>query len=88
MEGGRGSDVLTGGRGTDTFVFQKGHGNDIITDFTIGEDVIQIGRGASRMGQLDFEQQGDDVLVSFANVTILVQNTTVDDLNTSDNFLF
>ncbi|NSY36944.1 calcium-binding protein [Leisingera sp. ANG59] len=86
--GHKGDDLLTGGGRADTFVFHKGHGNDTITDFTAGQDHIQIGRGASRLGQLDFEQQGDDVLVSFANVTILVEDITVAQLQDADNFLF
>ncbi|MEX0302409.1 MAG: calcium-binding protein [Leisingera sp.] len=86
--GHKGNDLLTGGSRADTFVFHKGHGNDTITDFTAGLDHIQIGRGASRLDQLDFEQQGDDVLVSFANVTILVEDVTVGQLQDADNFLF
>ncbi|UWQ76949.1 hypothetical protein K3724_08985 [Leisingera sp. M658] len=86
--GHKGNDVLTGGSQADTFVFHKGHGNDTVTDFTAGEDRIAIGRGASRLSQLDFESQGDDVLVSFANVTILVEDITVAQLQDADNFLF
>ncbi|UWQ60120.1 calcium-binding protein [Leisingera caerulea] len=86
--GHKGNDQLTGGGRADTFVFHKGHGNDTITDFTAGQDHIQIGRGASRLGQLDFEQQGDDVLVSFADVTILVEDISAAQLQDADNFLF
>lgn len=86
--GKKGDDHLTGGSHADTFVFHKGHGNDTITDFTAGEDLIGIGRGASRLSQLEFEQQGDDVLVSFADVTILVEDISVAQLQDADNFLF
>ncbi|NVK15901.1 MAG: calcium-binding protein [Rhodobacteraceae bacterium] len=86
--GQKGDDLLTGGGRADTFVFHKGHGNDTITDFAAGQDHIQIGRGASRLGQLDFEQQGADVLVSFADVTILVEDISVAQLQDADNFLF
>ncbi|WP_411352768.1 calcium-binding protein [Leisingera aquaemixtae] len=86
--GHKGDDLLTGGGRADTFVFHKGHGNDTITDFTAGQDHIQIGRGASRLGQLDFEAQGDDVLVSFADVTILVEDISLAQLQDADNFLF
>ncbi|MBC6437848.1 MAG: calcium-binding protein, partial [Rhodobacteraceae bacterium] len=41
LVGGRGDDRLTGGAGADTFVFYDGHGNDTITDFTRGTDVIR-----------------------------------------------
>lgn len=83
-----GDDELTGGSGADRFVFHRNHGNDTITDFEIGLDHIYIGRGASRMNDLSFNQQGDDVLVSFSNVSILVEDTTTADLQDADNFLF
>ncbi|MDE4145237.1 calcium-binding protein [Phaeobacter gallaeciensis] len=88
LSGGRGNDVLTGGRGKDTFVFAKGGGNDTITDFQVGRDAIEIGRGASRFGQLDFEKDGDDVVISFANVEITVSDTRLDQLQNEDIFIF
>lgn len=42
LSGGKGSDVLTGGTGADKFIFKTGYGMDTITDFTIGEDVVDI----------------------------------------------
>lgn len=88
LTGHKGDDILSGGARGDIFVFHKGHGNDTITDFTIGSDHIGIGRGASRMAQLEFTQQGDDVLVAFADVTVLVEDTTAAQLQDADNFLF
>src|SRR5262249_18583606 len=49
---GRGNtDVLVGGGGNDTFVFQRGEANgDVVTDFTSGSDHLQFtgyGAGAS-----------------------------------------
>ena len=37
-----GNDTLTGGAGADTFVFGRDHGDDSITDFTVGEDRIDL----------------------------------------------
>ena len=88
IHGQKGSDSLTGGAGRDIFAFKRGDGADTITDFELGVDQIQIGRGASSLKRLDFDQIGDDVLVSFRNVGISVQDTTVDDLGVSENFLF
>lgn len=88
LEGHLGNDLLTGGAGSDQFLFSRNHGNDTITDFELGLDQIAIGRGASRLNQLEFEQQGDDVLLSFSNVSILVEDSTVSQLQDADNFLF
>ncbi|MGF1537038.1 MAG: hypothetical protein ACFB4J_11230 [Elainellaceae cyanobacterium] len=43
--GGAGDDQLTGGSGTDTFVLTSDIGTDTITDFTIGEDLIELEAG-------------------------------------------
>ena len=42
LEGGTGNDVLTGGLDFDTFVFAGEFGHDIITDFDIEKDQIEI----------------------------------------------
>ena len=38
ITGGLANDILTGGAGKDTFVFERGDGSDIITDFEAGTD--------------------------------------------------
>ena len=43
IKGGKGADVLTGGEGEDTFIYDRlTEGGDSITDFTIGEDVLDL----------------------------------------------
>ena len=42
IQGGADDDWLYGGSGNDTFVFEAGHGNDTIQDFTDGEDLIDL----------------------------------------------
>lgn len=43
IEGGIGTDVLTGGAGRDRFVYSSmGDAGDVITDFTPGVDVIDL----------------------------------------------
>lgn len=86
--GHRGNDLLTGGSGKDVFLFHKNHGSDTITDFEIGRDIIQIGRGASQLSQLEFAKQGANVLVSFENVEILVKSVGLPELRDADNFEF
>ncbi|AUQ58688.1 hemolysin-type calcium-binding repeat-containing protein [Phaeobacter inhibens] len=86
--GQEGNDTLTGGAHADTFVFHRGYGTDIITDFTVGEDRIQIGRGADGMDDLTFTSQGNSVQITFADVTIMVENSTLAQIEDADNFLF
>lgn len=42
LGGGSGNDNLSGGDGEDTFTFGKGSGKDVITDFDVDNDVLQI----------------------------------------------
>lgn len=42
LRGGLGADTLTGGSGADFFVFEKGGGNDKVTDFVSGTDKIDL----------------------------------------------
>ena len=41
--GGRGNDQIFGGEGADTFLLTHGPGHDQIMDFTLGEDLIEVG---------------------------------------------
>jgi beta-glucanase (GH16 family) len=41
INGGAGNDVLTGGGGADTFIFDRGNGSDLITDFK-SDDTIRL----------------------------------------------
>src|SRR5688500_5747179 len=42
LEGELGDDWLTGGEGTDVFSFNAGDGADVITDFQLGSDQIEL----------------------------------------------
>ncbi len=61
--GGGGDDHLTGGAGIDRLVFALGDGNDVVYDFTIGEDILDF----SGVEAPSFEtiQQGSDVLLRY-----------------------
>jgi hypothetical protein len=64
--GGFGKDELTGGQGQDKFVYRSVKDfNDIITDFEIVKDRIDLRRvkGISSMNDLQFMQRGDDTLI-------------------------
>jgi Ca2+-binding RTX toxin-like protein len=42
LSGGSGNDTLEGGVGHDSFAFAEGSGQDTITDFARGEDLIDV----------------------------------------------
>ena len=86
--GHKGNDQMYGGEDADTFVLKKGHGSDVIHDFEIGVDVIQVRKGAEDLSDLSFDQDGDDVVMAFANVETRVVGVTVAELELADNFLF
>lgn len=71
ITGARGADVLTGGAGKDIFVYAPGDGGmtqamaDIITDFTVGEDIIALAAGL-RFQDLQIEAVGADSLIRIA----------------------
>ena len=72
--GGRGRDILSGGEGKDIFLFQAmNEAGDTITDFTVGEDVIDLagllgamglsGNAPIQEGVITFMSQGDSTYV-------------------------
>ena len=90
--GGAGGDDLTGGAGADTFVFESGHGDDTITDFTDGEDLIDLTgfAGIAGFSDLTVTQEGDDVkidLTAHGGGTVLLEGVSLSDLDASD-FVF
>ena len=86
-------DVLSGGAAVDQFVFKTPSGQDVITDFTPGQDKIELEFAPS--GNNAFQnwlaqhatQQGADTLISFGNGTndsLLLKHVAVSDLHVSD----
>lgn len=81
LMGGRGADHLTGGRGNDSLV--GGLGSDVY-HFSAGDgdDVVKLGAGSDSFAfdgdvtvdSLLFSQQGDDLLVSYSDDVITVEN--------------
>lgn len=85
IRGNKGDDVLIGGPGADTFFFRRGDGDDTIENFDPDEDFIRI-TGLKKLGQLEFEQVGDDVVISYANITITVEDVTKAEMRDADIF--
>ena len=83
LSGGGGDDVLTGGDDGDIFALGLDQGLDIITDFTIGEDWIEL-LGDFSFAQTTRTQLQQDTLLSFGDQTFaLLQGITADHLTAS-----
>ena len=65
LRGGGGGDVLTGGADDDLFRFDSGDGADTITDFTDGEDRIDLRghTGVTSFGDLTITQPSGDAVI-------------------------
>ena len=90
LQGGTSDDTMTGGTGADTFVFASGHGSDTITDFTDGEDTIDLSAFTSITGfsDLTVAQNGNNTVITIpGGGTVTLQNFTSTDLDAED-FVF
>ena len=86
LYGGGGQDVLIGGAGNDTFIIVKGQGNDVIQDFTPGQDTLRLSAGYSTFDQVQshLSQVGADVKLDMGGGdAVLLRNLTVSQLSAS-----
>jgi len=72
--GGTGDDTLHGQQGADTFVFQEDGGNDVITDFEDGVDILEFRDLVTDLTDLTITQEGADTLITSANGTVTLQD--------------
>ena len=70
LNGGKGNDTLTGGDGNDVFFYASGEGNDIIADFTAGQDKINVTSGTIASASL----KGSDMVFKMGSGTLTVKN--------------
>lgn len=91
LDGGRGSNRLTGGTGKDFFIVHRREaGSDVISNFEAarGEVIDLIGFAGKNFDDLLLTQQGHDVNVGLGNgQSITLKNQQADGLS-ADNFLF
>lgn len=64
LDGGRGNDLLSGGAGADTYLFERGGGDDVIAESgRAGElDVLRFGAGI-RPSMLNVRRRNDDLVL-------------------------
>ena len=89
LTGGAGNDRLTGGAGPDVFIFASSpaHGNDRISDFADGQDLIRIDIAGAGFEDLILTGTGSDTVIDTGAGTITLNGVMPDDLSASD-FLF
>lgn len=90
LNGMAGNDVLFGEAGNDIFVIGVGNGNDVIGDFTRGQDRIDISAYGMTFVELQarFFQDGNVGAIQFANGDVIVlHNVTMSQLTASDFIL-
>lgn len=91
LDGGAGRDTLSGEGGADTFVFTGSHGRDQISDFTPGEDLIDLSAldpgAADSFAGLTLLGSGSDVAVQTGAGRILLLGLSLQDIGEND-FIF
>jgi beta-glucanase (GH16 family) len=86
IDGGAGNDVLIGGGGADTFLFARGNGSDLITDFGKDDTVRLNGYGLSSFEQVMARatQDGANLKLDLGDdETLVFANTKASDLDAS-----
>ena len=61
---------MIGGLGSDTFIFRTGFGNDVINDFAIADDLIDLtGTPLASLAEVlaNTTQQGADAVIDFGD---------------------
>ena len=83
LYGGLGNDTLTGGSGDDIFKIKKGRGKALITDYTSGEDSIELLGGLTESDLTITYANGDTKIRYGKDLMAIVQNTIADDITFS-----
>ena len=86
LEGGSGKDVLTGGEGRDTIVFRDGFDHDVVTDFDLAQDRVQVASSGVKdwkgvQARLSAAADGSAILTLDDGSTLLFQGVSPKELN-------
>lgn len=88
LSGNTGDDTLTGGSGSDIFVIEGESGFDTITDFTGGQDAIDVtALGISAIEDMSIIDTPDGAFIDFGNGNTLTLNGVFSGDLTNDDFI-
>jgi Ca2+-binding RTX toxin-like protein len=87
IAGGTGDDLLTGGAGADVFDFGAGFGNDTITDFADGLDLLDLSDTGLAYEDLTFSEDASGTTIDSSSGSIHLQDFSLGLLD-QDDFLF
>lgn len=93
LDGGAGTDILKGGYGNDTYIFDRGYGHDTIDDNDVYAyqtslaDRVLFKTGLSA-GDLRFARSADDLVISIAGTSdqLTIKNQFLDVLSSANNY--
>jgi Ca2+-binding RTX toxin-like protein len=87
LDGGWGRDKLTGGHGADHFLFEYGDGRDVVRDFTLGLDKLDLHSVGHDFDDLTIIDKAMGARVSYGpGDVIILRGVDADDL-TADDFI-
>ncbi|MBW4682264.1 MAG: hypothetical protein KME19_19410 [Microcoleus vaginatus WJT46-NPBG5] len=86
LSGDMGNDSLTGGAGSDRFVLKQSAGNDIITDFTDGEDLLVLAAGLT-FENLTITAGNNATLISAGDELLVTLNGLQSNLIAANDFV-
>ncbi len=71
LYGGTGNDTLTGGAGSDTFAYKGGEGVDVVSDYEVGKDTLQILGGDLKSTTVAKNKK--DIVLQFSSGSVTLQ---------------
>lgn len=83
LYGGIGTDKLIGGTGRDTFVYANGDGKDTITDYTAGQDTLQISSGS--IGKTALANSNKDLVFTVGSGTVTLTGAAAKAISLKDS---
>ena len=87
LRGSSANNTLTGGWGSDTFLFSGTFGQDIIADFAAAQDLLQFDAATFSTASAAFgaaQQAGDDVVIASGAKSVTLKSLALSELNVAD----